>query len=90
MNVNWTDVGSWPSYGETLKPDAQGNRSNASVVHIDSRNVLAVSDDPQHTITTIDCSDLIIVRTKDATLVCPRASAEKIKDLAGKAPEALQ
>jgi mannose-1-phosphate guanylyltransferase len=90
MNVNWTDVGSWPSYGETLPPDALGNRSNAKSLNVDSRNVLAVSDDPQHTITTIDCSDLIIVRTKDATLVCPRSSAERIKDLAGKAPEALQ
>jgi mannose-1-phosphate guanylyltransferase len=90
MNLQWMDVGSWTSYGETLAPDAHGNRASTLTLHLGSSNVLAVADDPTHTITTIDCSDLIIVRTADATLVCPRSSAEKIKDLAGKVPEALQ
>jgi mannose-1-phosphate guanylyltransferase len=82
MNVQWMDVGSWPQYGETLPPDVQGNRANTRTSHLDSKNVLAVSDDPKHTIATVDCEDLIIVHTRDATLVCPRASAERIKELA--------
>jgi mannose-1-phosphate guanylyltransferase len=90
MNVSWMDVGSWISYGETLKPDSAENRGNAKAAHVDSRNVLAVSDDPDHTIATVDCQDLIIVHTKDATLVCPRNSAERIKDLAQRVDESLQ
>jgi mannose-1-phosphate guanylyltransferase len=90
MGLNWMDVGSWPSYGDTLDPDAQGNRTNARTLHVNSQDILAVSDDPNHTITSIDCKDLIIVHTKDATLVCPQGSAEKIKDLAGKVPESLR
>jgi mannose-1-phosphate guanylyltransferase len=90
MNVSWMDVGSWISYGETLRPDSDKNTSNARTAHLNSRNVLAVSDDPSHTIAALDCQDLIIVHTKDATLVCPRASAERIKDLAGKVPDSLQ
>lgn len=90
MSLNWMDVGSWTSYGETLTPDGEGIRTNARTLHMNSQNLLAVSDDPNHTIASIDCRDLIIVHTKDATLVCPRTSAEKIKDLAGRAPQALQ
>ena len=90
MNVSWLDVGSWPSYGQTLTPDEDGNRTNAKVTHLNSRNVLAVSDDPNHTIATVDCEDLIIVHTKDATLVCPSSSAEKIKNLASRVDESLQ
>ncbi len=82
MGVWWMDVGSWPSFGETLTEDASGNRSNTKTTHLDSRHVLAVSDDPQHTITTIGCSDLVIVHTKDATLVCPHSQTQRVKDLA--------
>ena len=90
MNVSWMDVGSWISYGQTLGPDSTENRSNSKTAHLDSSNVLAVSDDPNHTIATVDCRDLIIVHTKDATLVCPRNSAERIKDLAQRIDQTLQ
>ncbi|MFO0874380.1 MAG: sugar phosphate nucleotidyltransferase [Phycisphaerales bacterium] len=90
MDLSWKDVGSWPTYGDTLPADANGNRANGPVVHLDSRNVLAVTDDPSHTITTIGVSDLIIVRTADATLVCRAADAEKVKQMAGMVGKPLQ
>jgi hypothetical protein len=34
--------------------------------------------------------DLIVVRTRDALLVCHRHEAERIKDLIGKLPPELQ
>lgn len=81
MDVTWLDVGSWPSYGETLTPDGSGNRTNGKATHLDSHHVLAVSDDPEHLIATIGCEDLIVVHTRDATLVCPRGMAERVRDL---------
>jgi mannose-1-phosphate guanylyltransferase len=90
MHVQWTDVGSWPTYGETLDADDRGNRTNTKTLHLDSSNVLAVSDDPNHTITTIGCEDLIIVHTSDATLVCPRSAAQRVKEMANQAPDELQ
>ncbi len=90
MDVSWKDVGSWSSYGETLTPDDDENRTNAQAVHLDSRNILAVADDPAHTITTIGCENLIIVRTADATLVCRADQAQRVKDLAGKVNQSLQ
>lgn len=89
MGVWWMDVGSWPSFGEILTEDASGNRSNTKTTHLDSRHVLAVSDDPHHTITTIGCSDLVIVHTKDATLVCPHSETQRVKDLANKVDKSL-
>jgi mannose-1-phosphate guanylyltransferase len=90
LDISWMDVGSWPTYGDTLKPDRHGNRTNAAHVSIDSAGVLAVSDDPSHTIATIGCKDIIIVHTKDATLVLPAKHAQKVRDVAGLVPRDLQ
>lgn len=84
------DVGSWPSYGETLMPDGAGCRGNARRLHLDSRNILSVSDDPEHLITTIGCEDLIIIHTEDVTLVCPAGESQRVRELAGEADEELQ
>ncbi len=90
MGVWWMDVGSWPSFGETLTEDSHGNRTNTRTTHLDSRHVLAVSDDPNHTITTVGCTDLVIVHTKDATLVCPHSETQRVKELAQEVDESLQ
>ena len=90
MDVEWRDVGSWPSYGETLPADAAGNRTNARAIHRDSRGVLALSDDPSHVIATIGLEDVIVVRTKDATLVVRADLAEQVKDIAGLVPPELR
>jgi len=85
--VRWMDVGSWPTFAATLAPDANGNRSsNTRAIHLDSRGVLAVSDDPSQVIATIGCDDLIVIRTKDATLVCRADMAERVKEIAGLVP----
>ncbi len=82
MPLSWLDVGSWPSYAETLEKDATGNASaGCRSVFMDSRNVLAVSNDADELITTIGVDDLIIIRAGKSTLVCRKQDAERIKDL---------
>ena len=91
-DVKWLDVGSWPSYGETLDPDADGNRVGGGGVHaliVDGKNNLVVGegagegrgDTPPHTIALLGVKDLIVVHTPDATLVMPRDKAEQLKKL---------
>ena len=87
MAVDWKDVGSWPSYAETLDAATDGNRTSGASTLLDCRNVLAVSDDPNRVVTAIGCEDLIIVSTGDAILVCPADRAEDVKRLAGEVPE---
>ena len=81
MQVEWLDVGSWPSYGETLNPDKDGNCSDTATYTIECNNTLAVSDDPKHAITMIGCNDLVVIHTKDATLVFPVSEAQRVKEM---------
>ena len=49
-----------------------------------------VSDVPGHTISLLGCDDLIVVHTKDATLVMPRERAEDLKQLHAQVPDDLK
>ena len=50
--------------------------------------MIVISDDPAHLIATIGVEGLVVVHTKDATLICRADMAEQVKDLAGRvAPE---
>jgi mannose-1-phosphate guanylyltransferase len=89
MPIKWLDVGSWPSFGETVTADAAGNRSSGGrAMHLGSKNVLAVSEEPEHVIATIGCEDLIVIHTPKATLVCPAKDAEKIKAMVAEVEKA--
>ncbi len=90
MAVEWLDVGSWPSFGETLAADEDGNRASVRTLHVDSSNILATSDDPDHVIATIGCDNLIIVRTNEITLVCHADRAQDVKTMAESAPPELR
>jgi mannose-1-phosphate guanylyltransferase len=81
MPLSWLDVGSWPMFAETCPVDENGNALAAKTLLLDSKGVLAASNDPAHLITTIGCEDLIIIHTPDATLVCHKDRAESIKEL---------
>jgi mannose-1-phosphate guanylyltransferase len=82
MNVDWLDVGSWPSYGETLPADESNNRrSGGKLAAHDSANNLVVSSDDEHTVALVGCEDLIVVHTPRATLVMPKDRAQDLKAL---------
>jgi mannose-1-phosphate guanylyltransferase len=83
MDVDWLDVGSWTAAGETMDPDADGNRAFGPARHLDSRGIVSVSEDDAHLITTIGCEDLVIVHTPKATLVCPADRVQDVKALHG-------
>jgi mannose-1-phosphate guanylyltransferase len=82
MTLHWRDVGSWSSYAEACTTDERGNAvpSGKSTL-VDCTGILAACDEPRHLIAAIGCEDLIIVHTKNATLVCPKARAQDVKDL---------
>jgi len=92
MDVSWLDVGSWPSYAETLAADARGNRvaPGTTAVMTDSSNSVAVSSVPGHTLAMLGCEGLIVVHTPDATLVMPAGRAQDLKTLHGELPERLR
>ena len=77
---DWDDVGEWPAIERHSEKDAKGNvRNGKALIQDGSGNI--VINDGVHTTALIGVDDLIVVQTRDATLVCPKDKAQKIKDL---------
>ncbi len=85
----WNDIGSWRALANYFEKDKQGNAANCAITALDSSHNIVFEEDGT-TIALLGVHDLIIVRTKDALLVCHRHEAEKIKNLIGKLPPELQ
>jgi len=85
MPVQWLDVGSWPALAETLNIDDRDNAIDAdAVIPLDSDGNIVVCRHPGHLVALIGVSDMIVVQTKDATLICPKEEAQRVKELVGK------
>jgi mannose-1-phosphate guanylyltransferase len=81
MNLNWLDLGSWSALSEALGRDAAGNtRAAVNVVDLDCAGCLFVAED-SHLIAALGVTDLVVVHSADATLVCHRDRAADIKRL---------
>ncbi len=76
----WDDLGSWQSLSRLNEPDAHGNTVVGSHLGIDSSGCIIVTE-KGHTIATIDVQDLIVVQTKDATLVAPKHAEERVREI---------
>lgn len=77
---SWSDLGSWPAWGEHQPPDAKGNRARGTVLNVDSESCLLYSEG-DGLLATLGVKDLIIVRVGDATLVCAKDRAQEIRRL---------
>ena len=88
-SFDWDDIGGWRALANYFEKDNEGNAANRVITAVDSSNNI-VFDEDGTTVALLGVRDLIVVRTKDAVLVCHRHEAEKIKDLVGKLPPELQ
>ena len=79
-DFKWDDIGSWYAIERWNKKDSLGNTILGIHHGTDTHSCIIVNNE-QHLITTIGISDLIIVHTKDATLICNKQSAEQVKKL---------
>jgi mannose-1-phosphate guanylyltransferase len=88
MNCQWVDVGSWTALEQVVGGDADGNVTVArNTINLGSRgNIIVCEDD--HLIATIGVDDLVIVRSKNATMICSKRDAQGIKELVAKVQEA--
>jgi mannose-1-phosphate guanylyltransferase len=77
---DWDDVGSWLAVAGYLAKDEHDNATNCAVTILNSRENIVFSDQPG-TISLLGVSGLIVVQTADATLICQRSDAERIKQL---------
>jgi mannose-1-phosphate guanylyltransferase len=78
VSFAWSDVGSWPGLAEVLPATASGT-AVGDVVAVDCADSVLVSDGPL--LAAIGVRDLVVVATRDAVLVVPKADKERVKEL---------
>ncbi|MBI4868725.1 MAG: mannose-1-phosphate guanylyltransferase [Candidatus Wallbacteria bacterium] len=78
-SMGWSDVGSWSALPEVLPADDTGNVAVGTHVGIDTRDCVTYA--PGRMLATIGVSDLIVVATGDAVLVCHKDRAQDVKRL---------
>jgi mannose-1-phosphate guanylyltransferase len=86
---DWDDIGSWTAIAKYLTSDSAENVANVAVTAVESRQNLVYSTE-KNVIALLGVTDLIVVQTADALLVCNRHEAERIKHLVAQMPPALQ
>ncbi len=83
-DFGWTDVGDFHTVGEVLEADAQGNvvvgddKSDVVLSDVTGSVVVPMSG---RLVAALGVSDLIIVDTPDALLVCRRDRAQEVKSI---------
>jgi mannose-1-phosphate guanylyltransferase len=78
-NFGWYDVGSWPALEDHFDKDDSGNVVVGDGKLLDSGNNVVVSDGRLTAL--IGVSDLVVVQSKNATLICPKDRAQDVKKM---------
>ena len=73
----WDDVGSWLALERIKKSNEFGNIVDGNIVTINTKNCIIQGTDKL--IATVGLEDLVIVDTKDATLICDRDHTADIR-----------
>jgi mannose-1-phosphate guanylyltransferase len=76
-SFEWADVGSWSELADLLRQDQDGNVVEGVQVLIDTHNSFISA--PDKLVAVIGLSDLVVVDTEDALLVCPKSRAQDVK-----------
>ena len=79
VSFQWSDVGSWGSLDEVAQKDKAGNVVVGRAVDLESRRSIVYAD--RRLVATIGLTDMVVVDTPDATLVCPKSRAQDVKQL---------
>lgn len=79
VTFKWSDVGSWGSLDEVAAKDKAGNVVGGRVVDIGSERSVVYGD--RRVVATIGLTDMVVVDTPDATLVCPKSRAQDVKQI---------
>lgn len=79
IEILWSDVGSWDSLPEVIKPDSEGNVKVGDVIALDTKKTIVMGE--KRLISLIGLKDLIIIDTSDALLIARRGQAQRVKEV---------
>jgi len=80
----WSDVGDWKEVWNHLPKDAQGNvifstLGKGDFIGVDSSNNLLMLD--KQLVSIVGLSNMLVVDTEDAILICPKDDAQAVKKI---------
>jgi mannose-1-phosphate guanylyltransferase len=82
LDCRWMDMGSFAALYDFIRADENNNLTVAGLTQLlDCSNTIVVTEQQDHLITGIGLENLIIAHSSDATLVCSREQAHRIKEL---------
>jgi mannose-1-phosphate guanylyltransferase / mannose-6-phosphate isomerase len=79
LDAGWSDVGSWSALHESLPADEDGNVTRGDVVAEDSSGCYLYSSG--RLLATVGLADHVVIETKDAVMVAPKARVQDVKAL---------
>ncbi|MEB4592639.1 mannose-1-phosphate guanylyltransferase/mannose-6-phosphate isomerase [Candidatus Thiothrix sp. Deng01] len=77
LSAGWNDVGAWSAVWDVCPRDAANNVLRGNVMVHDAGNNLVFTEDRLVTLVGVD--DLVVIETKDATLVTHKNKAQDVK-----------
>ena len=85
MDAGWNDIGSWSSLWDVSNKDEAGNATSGDTLLLNTKNSFVRSDDKLVALVGID--DVVVISTKDATLVAHKGSVQDAKIIASQLKE---
>lgn len=80
-DFDWDDAGNWSALRRRIIPDAAGNSILGNVTVLDCTDSLLLNDDPGHLIGVIGMERVAVIRSGNATLICPLSEAQRVRGL---------
>ena len=77
----WDDVGDWCAIQRHKKLDLMNNCCEGNTIALNVKNSILINNNSNHVVATLGIEDLVVVHTKDATLVCKKDDTQSIKKL---------
>ncbi len=78
-DFGWDDVGAWSALGRVWEPGKDGSSVSGEAVLVDTTDCIIRAEGG--VVAAIGVSDLVIVHTPEATLVCPRERARDVRQI---------
>lgn len=85
MDAGWNDIGAWSSLWDVAEKDDDGNAVSGDAILLETTNSFVRTDEKLVAVVGLD--DVIVVSTKDATLVAHKDKVQDAKVIASKLKE---
>lgn len=80
VSCGWSDIGSWNATGSIISADNAGNVVQGEAILSDAKDCVVYAE-KGHVVGVVGVSGLVVVHTKDATLVVPADRAQDVRTI---------